>query len=227
MIKNIVNLGDAAIYCDFGNGVNKEINSKVIKYFKVIKDKNIKGITNLSPSYNKLIITFNLNETSFYNLKQEILDLNLDYEFETQTPSRKISIPICFANEFSLDVGRIEKKLKKSKSEIINLFINKNYFCYMTGFIAGMPFLGNIDNRIQLSRLETPRVKVPKGSVGLTEQFCNIYTFDSPGGWNIIGKTPTDIFNPINKKKPNLISPGDEITFYEIKKKEFIKFNEK
>ena len=227
MIKNIVNLGDAAIYCDFGNGVNKEINSKVIKYFKVIKGKNIKGITNLSPSYNKLIITFNLNKTSFYNLKQEILDLNIDYEFESQTPSRKISIPICFADEFSLDVGRIEKKLKKSKSEIINLFINKNYFCYMTGFIAGMPFLGNIDNRIQLSRLETPRVKVPKGSVGLTEQFCNIYTFDSPGGWNIIGKTPTDIFNPINKKKPNLISPGDEITFYEIKKKEFIKFNEK
>ena len=89
----------------------------------------------------------------------------------------------------SLDIERIENKFKKSKSEIINLFLNKNYFCYMTGFVAGMPFLGDIDSKIQLSRLETPRVNVPKGSIGLTEQFCNIYTFDSPGGWNIIGKT--------------------------------------
>ena len=74
MIKNIVNLGDAAIYCDFGHDVNKEINSKVIKYFRALKQKNLKGITNLSPSYNKLIITFDLNETCFDNLKQEIID---------------------------------------------------------------------------------------------------------------------------------------------------------
>ena len=97
----------------------------------------------------------------------------------------------------------------------------------MTGFVAGMPFLGDIDKKIQLNRLETPRVKVPKGSVGLTEQFCNIYTFESPGGWNIIGNTPINIFNPINEKKPNLINPGDEVTFYEINKKDYIKFYEK
>ena len=89
-----------------------------------------------------------------------------------------------------------------------------------------MPFLGDIDKKIQLNRLETPRVKVPKGSVGLTEQFCNIYTFESPGGWNIIGNTPLNIFNP-KKKKPNLINPGDEVTFYEISKKDYLKFYEK
>ena len=222
MIKNIVNLGDAAIYCDFGYEVNKEINSKVIKYFRALRQKNLKGITNLSPSYNKLIITFDLNETSFENLKKEIIDLNLNIKAEDH--SQKINIPICCDDEFSLDIERIENKFKKSKSEIINLFLNKNYFCYMTGFVAGMPFLGDIDSKIQLSRLETPRVNVPKGSIGLTEQFCNIYTFDSPGGWNIIGKTPMNIFNPSNKKKPNLISPGDEVAFYEIKKKDFTKF---
>ena len=97
----------------------------------------------------------------------------------------------------------------------------------MTGFIAGMPFLGDLDKKIQLDRLETPRVKVPKGSIGITEQFCNIYTYESPGGWNIIGKTPLNIFDPKNKKKPNLISPGDQINFYEIKKNEFTKFYDK
>ena len=224
MIKNIVNLGDAAIYCDFGSEVNKEINSKVIKYFKMIKNKNLKGVTNLSPSYNKLIVTFNLSKTSYDNLKQEILDLDVDVK--AQDESQKINIPICCDDEFSLDIERIEKKFKISKGEIINLFLNKNYFCYMTGFVAGMPFLGDIDDKIRLNRLETPRVKVPKGAVGLTEQFCNIYTFESPGGWNIIGSTPINIFNPKEQTKPNLISPGDDITFYEINKKEYLNFYE-
>ena len=124
----------------------------------------------------------------FNEIKKEILDLNIENKIKNE--SQKINIPICCDDEYSLDIERLEKKFKKSKSEIIKIFFNKTYFCYMTGFVAGMPFLGDIDNKIQLNRLETPRVKVPKGSVGLTEQFCNIYTFESPGGWNIIGNTP-------------------------------------
>ena len=112
MIKNIVNLGDAAIYCDFGSEVNQETNLKVINYFNVLKDKNIKGVTNLSPSYNKLIITFNLNETNFDNLKQQILDLNLNIKSHSQ--SQKINIPICCDDEFSLDIERIEKKFQRT-----------------------------------------------------------------------------------------------------------------
>ena len=225
MIKNIANLGDAAIYCDFGSEVNKEINSKVIKYFVALRTQNLKGITNLSPSYNKLVITFDINETSYENLKQEILHLDIDDKIDNDF--KKVRIPTCFDDDFSLDINRLEKKLKKSKREIINLFLKRKYFCYMTGFIAGMPFLGDTDSKIQLERLETPRVKVPKGSVGLTEQFCNIYTFESPGGWNIIGNTPITIFNTITQSTPNLISPGDEVIFYEITKKEYIKIYEK
>ena len=225
MIKNIVNLGDAAVYCDFGEEVNKDINLNVIKYFRTLKDKRLKGVTNLAPSYNKLIITYDLSETTFFDLKNKILDLNIEDKLRNQ--SSKISIPICCEDEYALDIERLQNKLEKTKSEIIKIFIDKSYFCYMTGFVAGMPFLGDIDKNIQLNRLETPRVKVPKGSVGLTEQFCNVYTFESPGGWNIIGNTPLNIFNPRYEKKPNLISPGDEVTFYQIDKKDYIKIYEK
>tara|TARA_B100000427_G_scaffold298253_1_gene279143 strand:- start:628 stop:918 length:291 start_codon:yes stop_codon:yes gene_type:complete len=96
----------------------------------------------------------------------------------------------------------------------------------MTGFIAGMPFLGDIDQKIRADRLSTPRVKVPKGSIGITEQFCNIYTFESPGGWNIVGNTPVQIFNKINLDNPTLINPGDEVTFYEITKEEYMDWND-
>tara|TARA_Y100000389_G_C17370210_1_gene468586 strand:- start:886 stop:1176 length:291 start_codon:yes stop_codon:yes gene_type:complete len=96
----------------------------------------------------------------------------------------------------------------------------------MTGFIAGMPFLGDLEQNMRLNRLETPRVKVPKGSIGLTEQFANIYTFESPGGWNIIGNTPIKIFDSTKEESPNLINPGDIVNFKKISLKEYNNFNE-
>ena len=209
MLKNISNLGDAALYCDFGNEINRETNLHVIKYFKNLQKLNLKGITNITPSYNKLIISYDLSIINFENLKEEIKNLNLK-EIENKE-AKIVKIPICLDDEFSLDLNRLSKKLKIEKDKIIQSFLNKQYFCYMTGFIAGMPFLGDIDSKIRFQRLETPRVKVPKGSVGITEQFCNIYTFESPGGWNIIGNTPIKVFDKFNEKNPATINPGDEV----------------
>ena len=224
MIKNISNLGDAALYCDFGNEVNKETNSRVIRYFKGLREKNIEGINNLTPSYNKLIISFDLKNTNFRKIKKIIENLNIDETFSEL--SKKIEIPVCCAESFSLDIERLETKLSLDREKIYENFFNKEYFCYMTGFIAGMPFLGDIDQRLRAKRLETPRVKVPKGAVGLTEQFANIYTFESPGGWNIIGNTPTKIFDEKKEKNPNLINPGDTIIFKETSLENYKKFNE-
>ena len=193
MIKNITNLGDAALYCDFGEKVNKEINLNVINFFKNLQKLKIKGITNISPSYNKLIISFDLSQTNFSALKDKILIIKSE-DFQNEE-SENIKIPICFDEEFTLDLNRLSSNLNISEEDILNKFLEKNYYCYMTGFIAGMPFLGDIDKNIRFKRLETPRVKVPKGAVGITEQFCNIYTFESPGGWNIIGNTPVKVFN--------------------------------
>jgi len=224
MLKNISNLGDSALYCDFGNEINKETNSYVIRYFKNLQKLNLKGITNITPSYNKLIISYDLSVINFVDLKKKIKDLKLK---ETEAKEAKlIKIPICLDDEFSLDLNRLSEKLKIEKDNIIRSFLNKEYFCYMTGFIAGMPFLGDIDSKIRLQRLETPRVKVPKGSIGITEQFCNIYTFESPGGWNIIGNTPIKVFDKFNQKNPAKINPGDRVTFYKINKDEYLKFNE-
>ena len=133
---------------------------------------------------------------------------------------------MCCDEEFALDLISLSKKLKISSSEIMDLYLNKEYFCYMTGFIAGMPFLGDINNKIRFDRLKTPRIKVPKGSIGITEQFCNIYTFESPGGWNIIGNTPLKVFDKLNLNNPTLIKPGDKVSFYKITKQEYLNWNE-
>ena len=228
MIKNISNLGDAAIYCDFGKEVNEKINLKVISYFnhlkKLVKENKIEGITNLTPSYNKLIISFDLSITNFKKITKIIKTLEV-INNDQQDP-KKIKIPMCCDKEFALDLIPLSKKIKISPNEIIDLHLSKEYFCYMTGFIAGMPFLGDIHEKIRFDRLQTPRIKVPKGSIGITEQFCNIYTFESPGGWNIIGNTPLKVFDKLNLKNPSLIKPGDEVSFYKITKQEYLNWNE-
>ena len=221
MIKNISNLGDAALYCDFGTEVNKEINRNVINYFNNLRDSNFLGITNITPSYNKLVISFDLKLTSFGKLKKQVE--NLELKKNNNLKNNLIKIPVCCAEEFALDIKRLQKLLKINEAKIYETFFSKNYYCYMTGFIAGMPFLGDMDKSLFAKRLETPRVKVPKNSIGITEQFCNIYTFESPGGWNIIGKTPVDIFDNKKNTEPNLINPGDTISFYPISRLEYEK----
>ena len=228
MIKNISNLGDAAVYCDFGSEVNKMINSNVIVYFNylsnLVKEKQVEGITNLTPSYNKLIISFDLNITSYKKIKNIIENLIIQQDIKKK--NKKIKVPVCCEEEYGLDFKRLVKKLNMDKDEILRLYFNQEYFCYMTGFIAGMPFLGDLNKVIRCDRLETPRVKVPKGSVGITEQFANIYTFDSPGGWNIIGNTPKKIFDNKNFNQPALVNPGDRVHFYQITKEEYLNWNE-
>ena len=224
MIKNISNLGDAALYCDFGNEVSREINSLVIKYYRALKNKRIEEINNLTPSYNKLIISFDLKKTSFREIKKIVENISINEK--ENLSSKKVKIPVCCDKSFSLDIERLEKKLNLDRDKIFDSFFDKEYFCYMTGFIAGMPFLGDLEKKMQAKRLETPRVKVPKGSVGLTEQFANIYTFESPGGWNIIGNTPLEIFNNNKEKEPNLINPGDTVFFHKIDIDQYKNYNE-
>ena len=228
MVKNISNLGDAAVYCDFGSEVNETINANVIDYFhhisKLIKGKKIEGITNLTPSYNKLIISFDLTITNYIKIKNFIEGLTINRDIKKN--NQKIKIPVCCDDEYGLDFLRLTKKLNIDKNKILELYFNKEYFCYMTGFIAGMPFLGDLNESIRCDRLETPRLKMPKGSVGITEQFANIYTFESPGGWNIIGNTPKKIFDDKNLVQPALVNPGDKVSFYQITKEEYLNWNE-
>ena len=228
MIKNISYLGDAAVYCDFGSEVNEKINTNVINYFnslsRLAHNDKTSGINNITPSYNKLIISFDLSKKNYSEIKDIVM--NLDIKNQKKDNNKKIKISVCCEDEFGLDLNRLADKTQLSKEKILDLYLNQEYFCYMTGFIAGMPFLGDTNKDIRCDRLETPRVNVPKGSVGITEQFANIYTFESPGGWNIIGNTPMNIFNKLDLKEPALIKPGDKVSFYQITKDEYNNWNE-
>ena len=226
MLKKISNIGDCGITCDFGDEVNKKTNKEVIKLFNFIQEsvnsKKIKGILNYTPSYNKLIINFELGKIK----SKEMIEFIKGSDYSKTTLSEKnkiVEIPICYDEEFALDIKRLEEKTKLSFKEIVNEHLNTDFFVYMIGFVPGQPFLGDINKNLYHDRLDTPRVKINKGSVGIVEKFCTIYTFESPGGWNIIGKTPLDLFN-INKKNTSMLSPGDTVKFKSITKKDLSSF---
>ena len=226
MLKKISNIGDCGITCDFGDKVNKKTNKEVIRLFHFIQEsvnsKKIKGILNYTPSYNKLVVNFDLGEVK----SKEVIEFikSNDYsKIDLSENNRLVEIPICYDEEFALDIKRLEKKTKLSFNEIVQEHLNTEFFVYMIGFIPGHPFMGDLEKRLHTDRLETPRVKLPKGSVGIVEKFCNVYTFDSPGGWNIIGKTPLDLFD-INKKDTSILSPGDTVKFKSITKKDLLSF---
>ena len=226
MLKKITNIGDCGISCDFGEEVTKHTNTEVIKLFNFIQDsvrtKKIKGVLNCTPSYNKLIINFELGQIKFKEIKEFIQNSNFS-KISLLQKNKYLEIPICYDEEFALDIKRLEDKTKLNFKQIINQHLNTEFFVYMIGFVPGQPFLGDLHKSLDHDRLDTPRIKVNKGSVGIVEKFCTIYTFESPGGWNIIGKTPLNLFN-INKKNTSLLSPGDTVMFKSITKKELLSF---
>ena len=226
MFKKLSNIGDCGIVCDFGNEVNRSININVIKLFHHVKKEflkgNLNGILNYTPSYNKLIINFDLEKIN----SSKIVDFLNSVDFsklKLSQNSNKWTIPICY--DFEMDLGNISKTLKMAKDEIINIHLNTDFFVYMIGFIPGHPFMGDLDSKLFLNRLKTPRVKLPAGSVGIVEKFCNIYPYESPGGWNIIGRTSIKLFDKKNESNPSLLSPGDSVKFKLVSKKEFEKLN--
>ena len=226
MLKKISNIGDCGITCDFGDEVNKNTNKEVIKLFNFIQDSvnksKIKGILNYTPSYNKLIINFELGQIK----SNEIIEFikSSDYSKINLPENNKIvEIPICYDEEFALDIKRLEQKTKLNFKEIVSKHLETNFFVYMIGFVPGQPFLGDLSESLFHDRLDTPRIRINKGSVGIVEKFCTIYTFESPGGWNIIGRTPFELFN-INKTNTSILSPGDNVKFKSISKKEFTLF---
>ena len=226
MLKKISNIGDCGITCDFGDEVNKTTNKEVIKLFNFVRDSvktgKIKGILNYTPSYNKLIINFELGQIK----SQQIIEFikSSDYSKISLNENKNIiEVPICYDEEFALDLKRLEEKTKLSFNEIIKKHIETDFFVYMIGFVPGQPFLGDLNKNLYHDRLDTPRIKINKGSVGIVEKFCTIYTFESPGGWNIIGRTPFELFN-INKKNISILSPGDTVKFKSITKEQFFSF---
>lgn len=224
----ISSLGDAALSVDFGNIISHTINDAVISLFKKLQQQPVEGMTEAVPAYSSITIYYDVlsihkikseEKTAFDWIKNKVEDFlkkeTEPYLFE----KREILIPVCYENEFATDKEWIMNKLKISWKEIIQMHTSKHYRVYMLGFLPGFAYMGEVDNKIELPRKQQPS-NVVAGSVGIAGKQTGVYPFDSPGGWQIIGRTPMKFFNKENNE-PTLVQAGDSVKFISISIDEF------
>lgn len=200
--------------------ISKETLKSVLVCKQKLENHKFKEKVYIKSAYNSILITYEFSIENFYNeiltLKSIFLSLN-----DTIESSYNLwKIPVCYDEEFGVDLVEISTKNKISIPDIIQTHSNTTYKVYFLGFLPGFLYLGGLDKRLHFSRKRTPRLNVSKGSVAIGGSQTGIYPNESPGGWNIIGKTPLNFFN-INSDIPCFAKPGDEIQFVSITKTEY------
>ena len=212
--------GDSAVLIRFGENISESDNHKVITLQEKLETNKINGVIETIPAYSSLMVLYNPLILSFKTIYRKIQELLNQPELSLSQQSRKITVPVCYDEKFGSDLLEVAGQIGLSIDEIIKIYTSSNYRVFMLGFTPGFPYMGETDERISCQRKAVPRQVVPEGSVGLAGRQTGIYPIESPGGWQIIGRTPLNIFNP-GSKDVFLFRTGDIVHFKAIGLEEF------
>lgn len=207
--------GDSALVVEFGNEINEAVNEKVHALAKKIRQENIPGITEMIPTFRSLLVSYYMLQISYSKLSVMLSVLSRELEMNQAAHHRIVKIPCCYGARFGADLTDMERLTGLSREEIIELHSSVDYKIYMLGFLPGFVYLGGLDKRLEVPRLDTPRVRIGKGAVGIGGNQTGIYPMDSPGGWRLIGGTPVDLYDP-EREDPVLLRAGEYIRFVPI-----------
>jgi KipI family sensor histidine kinase inhibitor len=212
-------MGDRGLLLEFGDEISREINEKVRRMALAIQARSIEGIIETVPTYRSLLIIYNPIILPIEDLKKRLRGIEEGLQTPLQEP-KLTRIPVLYGGIYGPDLEGVAKYLQTSPEEVIQLHCSKPYLIYMIGFMPGYPYMGELPQDLVVPRLKTPRLVVPKGSVAIAQRQTGIYSMESPGGWQILGRTPVELFDP-GKDPPALLQMGDFVQFYEISEKEF------
>jgi inhibitor of KinA len=212
--------GDNALLAEFGDTISLEANLRVTALFEAVTRAGIR-IEELVPTYRSLLIRYNPLKTTYEHLVFQVKDLEKTLDKPSlETKGQKIAIPVVYGGEYGPDLAYVAKHHGLTEQQVVKLHSSREYRVYMIGFVAGFPYLGEVVDEIVTPRFETPRLKVPAGSVGIAEKQTGIYPCEAPGGWRIIGRTPLMLFSP-TQQPPTMLKAGDAVSFKPISEKEF------
>jgi KipI family sensor histidine kinase inhibitor len=217
-------MGDRGLLLEFGDEIGREINEKVRRMALAIHAEAIEGIIETIPTYRSLLIIYNPVILPMEDLKERLKRMEKGLQ-QTPLPEPKLTrIPVVYGGNYGPDLEEVAKYLHASPEEVVQLHCSKPYLIYMIGFMPGYPYMGELPQALVTPRLKTPRLLVPKGSVAIAQRQTGIYSMESPGGWQILGRTPVELFHP-EKDPPALLQMGDFVQFYQISEKEFHDWN--
>ncbi|WP_394867329.1 5-oxoprolinase subunit PxpB [Paraclostridium bifermentans] len=213
--------GDKAIVVEFGDIIDEDINRKVINLMKNIESSSlINSIYEMIPTYRSLMIIYNPFKITFNDLINSVKNIECNLKVLDKREKNIIKIPVLYGNDYGPDIDTVAKHNRLSIEEVIRLHSEAEYLVYMLGFTPGFTYLGGMNNKLETPRLDNPRVKIPEGSVGIAGKQTGVYPIESPGGWQLIGRTPIKLYNP-KRENPILLKAGDYVKFTPITKDEF------
>jgi inhibitor of KinA len=209
-----------ALSVELGEDISLESNTRVRALEFLIQAKGVAGVVETVPSFRSLLVYYDPGQSGFDELCATLGRLAEETSTAVLPPARQVELPCCYDPELGLDLLAAADRLGLSADELIGLHAGAEYLVYFVGFTPGLPYMAGVPDRIQLPRLETPRVKVPVGSVGLGgAQFC-IYSVESPGGYWLLGRTPARLYDP-RADEPTLLRPGDRVRMRPIDRAEY------
>lgn len=214
-MERIVPLGDQALIVTFGMHPSEQLSSKIAHFCTLLESEKIASITEWVPTYLTVTIYYDPYIMDFIQLKEIVENLYARANSKKNKKRRTIHIPVCYEEPFGIDLEEVATYHKLTKEEVVQIHTEPKYFIYMLGFSPGFPYLGGLNPKIATPRKASPRLKVDAGSVGIAGNQTGIYSIDSPGGWQIIGRTPLVLFDP-SKQHPVLLKAFDYLKFEPI-----------
>lgn len=213
--------GERSILVEWPSKINENILNNVLSFKNKLQNKSIESKIEVKSAYSSILITY---DVTIENINDEISTLKSLYSNKEtiQVKSYRLwKIPVCYDDQFALDLDAVSKEKKLSKEGIIQLHSEAIYTVFFIGFLPGFLYLGGLNEKLNFPRKATPRLKVSKGAVAIGGNQTGIYPNQSPGGWNIIGNSPIDFFDA-SKKVPCFAKAGDKIQFVQVNLKEYI-----
>ena len=213
--------GDSCLVVEFSDGIEMEANARLQDLRRRVAELRVAGVRELVPAYRSLSIHHDPIKLPREKLRAIIDGVMPGIGDGAAREKRVLVVPVAYGGEFGPDMANVAEHTKLGEGEIVKRHTARDYYCYMLGFTPGFAYLGGLDASLATPRLKTPRMLIPAGSVGIAGNQTGAYSIDSPGGWQLIGRTPLKLFDPANEGCPTLIDAGEWIRFRAITKDEF------
>ena len=216
----ILTEGDSSLLIEFGKEISPDINRKITATVQLMKDQNIEGVVDVIPAFCSLLINYDPRVISYDEIRERMLALvKMDAKAGEQK-KRVFEIPVCYGGEYGPDLANVAAHAGLTPQEVVNIHTAHDYLIDMLGFLPGFAYLGGLDERLHTPRLATPRTRIEPGSVGIGGAQTGIYPLASPGGWQIIGRTPLRPYDP-DRTEPILYAAGEYLRFVPITADEY------
>lgn len=213
--------GDRALVVEFGDAISRDLSRRVLALDAALRRAALPGVVETVPTFRSLLVHYDPLRTSGVDLEARLAPFVAADSADTPR-GRSFRVPICTAPPFAPDLAEVAARTGLAPDEVIAVHAATEFYTFMVGFLPGLPYLGELDPRFRLPRRANPRVRVPRGSVGIAMGQSTIYPVESPGGWHLIGATPVRMFDPA-RTPPALLAAGDTVRFVAIDEDEFAK----